>query len=179
MAENLSVAARTAGADDRALSRGLGEAMEALSRSQASLERPGATPVSPQVAAEQSVSALNGVAAMALAAIEGMQEDGASAQPTPEQMMEQMEQLAQQQADVNNQAAQMMPMQLTPQTMQEMMEQMAQDQQQVASDLGQMSEQEGEEGAFRHGRISRGSLHRMRSRRARSQVLCKEGAGGR
>jgi hypothetical protein len=92
------------------------------------------------------VAALNQVAGTALAAIRSLQEGGSSAQPTPEQMMEQMEQMAQEQADVNNQAAQMMPMQLTPQAMEEMMQQMAQQQQDIASDLGQMSEQEGSEG---------------------------------
>ncbi|HSG49836.1 MAG TPA: hypothetical protein VLA43_18580 [Longimicrobiales bacterium] len=169
LAENVSLAARMAGADDRELSRGLGEAMEALSRTLESMERAGVSQPQPQAAAEQSIAALNQVARFALAAIQAMQEGGASAQPTPEQMMEQMEQLAQQQADVNNQAAQMMPMQLTPQAMQQMMEQMAQDQQQVASDLGQMSNQEGEEGPL-------GDLEALAQE---AQALAEQLAGGR
>ncbi|HSR41133.1 MAG TPA: hypothetical protein VLL48_03150, partial [Longimicrobiales bacterium] len=57
---------------------------------------------------------------------------------------EALEELAQQQADINNQASQMMPMQLTPQAMQQQMQQMQQGQQSVASDLGELSDQEGD-----------------------------------
>jgi hypothetical protein len=58
--------------------------------------------------------------------------------------MEQLQELAQEQAEVNNQATQMMPMELTPQAMQEQMQELARQQQQVASNVGQMSEQEGD-----------------------------------
>ncbi len=146
LAENLAMASRLAGADDRAISGRMGEAMAALEQTIQSMERQRGAQPTAAAAAEQAVAALNQVAVTAMAATRAMQENAESAQPSAEQMMEQMEQLAQQQADVNNQAAQMMPMQLTPQAMQELMEQLAQDQQQVASDLGQMSNQEGDEG---------------------------------
>ncbi|MEJ2541954.1 MAG: hypothetical protein P8188_18640 [Gemmatimonadota bacterium] len=145
LAENLSVAARVAGADEREISSRMGQAMEALARTLEAMERPGSRPA-PEAVAEQSVDALNQVAQTAMAAISAMQQGGQQAAASPEQMMEQLEQLAQQQADVNNQAAQMMPMELTPQAQQQQMQQMAQQQQQVASDLGQLSDQEGEEG---------------------------------
>ncbi len=169
LAENVTMASRMAGADDREISRQMGEAMAALQQTLQSMERPRGGQPSPEAASDQAVSALNQVARSAMAATRAMQEGAESAQPTAEQMMEQMEQLAQQQADVNNQAAQMMPMQLTPQTMQEMMEQMAQDQQQVASDLGQMSEQEGEEGPL-------GDLEALAQE---AEELARQLAGGR
>jgi hypothetical protein len=146
LAENVSMAARVAGADEREISARIGQAMEALSGTVEAMERPGSARPSPEATAERSVDALNQVAQTALDAISAMQQGGSQSAASQEQMMEQLEQMAQQQADVNNQAAQMMPMELTPQAQQQQMEQMAQQQQQVASDLGQMSDQEGEEG---------------------------------
>ena len=72
-------------------------------------------------------------------------EQGGSASEAADPM-EQLEQLAQQQADVNNQAAEMMPMPMPQEMRQQQMQQMAQQQQQIAADLGQMSNQEGNEG---------------------------------
>lgn len=146
LAENLSMAARIAGADEREISARIGQAMEALSGTVEAMERPGSARPSPEATADRSIAALNQVAQSALDAISAMQQGGSQSAASQEQMMEQLEQMAQQQADVNNQAAQMMPMELTPQAQQQQMDQMAQQQQQVASDLGQMSNQEGEEG---------------------------------
>ncbi|MDT8342558.1 MAG: hypothetical protein RQ751_13690, partial [Longimicrobiales bacterium] len=146
LAENLALAARMAGADARDLSRRMGEAMTSMEEAFASLDQPGRGRPPPQAAAETAVEALNQVARSALDAARALEEGGATGQPTPEEMMERMEQMAQQQAEVNNQAAQMVPMQLSPQAMQEMMEQLAAGQEQVASDLGEMARQEGEDG---------------------------------
>ncbi|HSM07137.1 MAG TPA: hypothetical protein VK858_21095 [Longimicrobiales bacterium] len=169
LAENLSMAARLAGADERQISARMGQAMEALSRTMEAMERPGAARPSPEAAAERSIAELNQVAQSAMAAIAAMQQGGQQAAASPEEMMEQLEQLAQQQADVNNQAAQMMPLQLTPQAQQQQMEQMAQQQQQVASDLGQLSDQEGEEGPL-------GDLEAMAQE---AEELARQLAGGR
>lgn len=169
LAENLSMAARMAGADERQISGTMGQAMEALSRTLEAMERPGATRPSPEAAAERSIAELNQVAQSAMAAISAMQQGGQQAAASPEEMMEQLEQMAQQQADVNNQAAQMMPLQLTPQAQQQQMQQMAQQQQQVASDLGQLSDQEGEEGPL-------GDLEAMAQE---AMELAQQLAGGR
>jgi hypothetical protein len=169
LAENNARAAQLAGADDRELSRQMGEAMESLARSMDALARSGRSAGSPEAAADQSISALNDVARSALGTLQAMAESAQPGQPSPEQMMEQMEEMAQQQADLNNQASQMMPMQLTPQAMQEMMQQMAQEQQQIASDLGQMSNQEGEDGPL-------GDVEAMA---AEAEALARELEGGR
>lgn len=169
LAENLSMAARIAGADEREISARMGQAMEALSTTLEAMERPGGARPSPEAAAEQSVDALNRVAQTALDAISAMQQGGSQSAASQEEMMEQLEELAQKQAEVNNQASQMMPMQLTPQAQQQQMEQMAQQQQQVASDLGQMSDQEGEEGPL-------GDLEAMAQE---AMELAEQLAGGR
>jgi hypothetical protein len=169
LAENLSMAARIAGADERELSTRMGQAMEALSNTLQAMERPGRSRPSPEAAAEQSVAALNRVAQTALDAISAMQQGGSPSAASQEEMMDQLEELAQKQADVNNQASQMMPMQLTPQAQQQQMQQMAQQQQQVASDLGQMSDQEGEEGPL-------GDLEAMAQE---AMELAEQLAGGR
>lgn len=169
MAENLSLAARMAGADDREMSRQMGEAMASLGRTMEALERRGVTRPSPQAASARSIAALNEVAQSALGTLQAMENAGQAGQPSPQELMEQMQQMAQQQAEVNNQAAQMMPMQLTPQAQQQMMEQMAQAQQQIASDLGQMSDQEGEEGPL-------GDVEAMA---AEAEALARQLDGGR
>jgi hypothetical protein len=146
MAQSLSVAARSAGAPgaERQLGTAMGEAMAALEGTIAGLETPASSSRSPTALAEQAIDALNQVAVQSVAAARSLSQDGQEGAATPEQMMEALERLAQQQADVNNQASQMMPMELTPQAMQQQMQQMAQGQQSVASDLGELSNQEGE-----------------------------------
>jgi hypothetical protein len=144
MAENLSVASRAVGAQgaERDVGTSLGQAMGALEETVSALDGPSTSNRSPGSAADRAVDALNQVALRAMAASARLAEGGAGP-GTPEQMLEALERLAQQQADVNNQASQMMPMQLGPEAMQQQMQQMAQGQQSVASELGELSDQEG------------------------------------
>jgi hypothetical protein len=169
MAENLSVAARSAGASgaERDIGTSLGQAMGALERTVAALDAPSSASRSPATTAEQAVDALNQVALRAVAAARSLSEGGQSA-ASAEQMMEALERLAQQQADVNNQASQMMPMQLSPQALQQQMQEMAQGQQSVASDLGDLSNQEGE-----------GPLGDLEALAAEAEALARELTEGR
>lgn len=170
MAENLGIAAQAsqAGGGERPVMEALGQAMAAVDQGAASLDSPSGRTLSPQAAAEQAVDALNQVALQSLAAASQLSEGGSSSS-SQEQMQEQLEQLAQQQADVNNQASQMMPMQLTPQAEQQQMQDLAQQQQQVASNMGQMANQEGDQGP----------LGDMQALAEEAQALARELAGGR
>jgi hypothetical protein len=145
MAENLSVASRAAGAQgvEREVGASLGQAMGALEATIEALDGPPSVARSPAGSADRAVEALNQVALGAMAASARLTE-GAAGAGTPEQMLEALEKLAQQQADLNNQAGQMMPLQLGPEAMQQQMQEMAQGQQSVASELGELSNQEGE-----------------------------------
>jgi len=121
--------------------------MEALQRTVDAMdERPGPTP-SPTSAAEAAVDALNQVALMAMA---GAQQAGQSAgqQAAGDQLMEQLEALADQQGALNDQAGQIMPMQLGQQALQSQLQQLAQGQSAVAGDLGRLAEQPSSEGAL-------------------------------
>lgn len=142
MAENLSVAARAAGAPEaeRELGSTLGQAMGALQETVSAME--GSQDAQVGAASDQAVAALNQVALDALTVAARIGEGGSGG--SLEDMMDALERLAQEQADVNNQASQMMPMQLGPEAMQEQMQSMAEGQQSVASDLGELSNQEGE-----------------------------------
>lgn len=170
MAENLGIAAQAsqAGGGERPVMEALGQAMAAVDQGAASLDNPSGRSLSPQAAAEQSVDALNQVALQSLAAARQLSEGG-SASESQQQMQEQLEQMAQQQADVNNQASQMMPMQLTPQAEQQQMEDLAQQQQDVASNMGQMANQEGDQGPL-------GDLQALAQE---AEALARELAGGR
>lgn len=169
MAENLSVATRAAGAQgaEREVGSALGQAMGALDETVSALDGPASASRSPGGAADRAVEALNQVALQAMAASARMSQGGEGA-GTPEEMMEALERLAQQQADVNNQASQMMPMQLSPQAMQQQMQQMAQGQQSVASELGDLSDQEGQ-----------GPLGDLQALAQEAEALARELAQGR
>ena len=168
LAQNLDLAARLAGGDQRETAATMGQALESLDQALSALDSNSNTQPSPFAASEQAINSLNDVALSALAAAQALQEGGQQGSST-EEMMEQMQDLAQQQADVNNQASQMMPMQLPQQQQQQQMEQMAQQQQQIAADLGQMSNQEGEDGPL-------GDIEAMA---AEAEQLAQELAGGR
>jgi uncharacterized phage infection (PIP) family protein YhgE len=62
-----------------------------------------------------------------------------------EEVSEQLEQLAQQQAELMNQTSQVMPMELGEQAMAEQMQEMAQGQESVADELGELADEPGAE----------------------------------
>lgn len=147
MAQNLTEATDGALDQNRELSTQMGRAMESLQRTIDAMEsRRGPSP-SPQASAEQAIADLNQLALMALAGAEQMSQGQGQGQSSQQQMSEQMEQLAQQQGQLNNQTSQLMPLQLGQQAMAEQLRQLAEQQQNVAQDLGDMSEEPGSDDA--------------------------------
>ncbi len=144
LTQRMEIAQRALGQNDHTLSSRLGIALERLDDALEALAA-GERPRAGAAEAARAIDALNQVALASLAAQRALdQQQGSSAEASDP--MEQLEQLAQQQADVNNQAAEMMPMPMPQQMRQQQMQQMAQQQQQIAADLGQMSNQEGDQG---------------------------------
>ncbi|MBW3533632.1 MAG: hypothetical protein KY453_00220, partial [Gemmatimonadetes bacterium] len=145
MADNLQAAAGE-GVDPgamRQLSGQMGQAMQAIQGTVDAMEgRRGAAP-SPRAAADAAMDALN---RLALSAMEGAQAMAQGAQQGGQQgqdAQERLEQVAQQQGSLNNQAGQVMPMQLGQQAMAQQMQELAQGQQQVAGELGEMAQEPG------------------------------------
>lgn len=146
MAEEVAGAIQASGEGGRELSQRMGEAMEALERTVRALEGRAASASTPTAAAERAVEALNQVAVIAMAGAQNMARGGEGQSTGQEQMQEQLESLAQRQGQVNNQASQLMPMQLGQQAMEAQMRQLSQGQRSVASDLGELADRPGNEG---------------------------------
>ena len=143
MADNLSVVAQVAQGDSRDISTQIGEAMEALQTTIDAMAGQRGRAPSPFSAAESGVEALNEVALMAMA---GAQQANQSGQGQgSEQLMEQLEQLADQQGSLNNQTGQLMPMQLGEQAMRQQLEQIGEGQGDLADELQNLSDQPGAE----------------------------------
>lgn len=143
LTQRMQIAQRVAGQNDHTLTSRLGMALERLDDALETMAA-GDRPRAGAVEAERAIDALNQVALASLTALRALDQGGSASESMDP--MEQLEQLAQQQADVNNQAAEMMPMPMPQEMRQQQMQQMAQQQQQIAADLGQMSNQEGNEG---------------------------------
>lgn len=171
MAQGLQESAEGALGQNRELSTQMGRAMNALERTvEAMGNRRGSAP-SPQASAEQAVGQLNQLALMALAGAEQMsQSQQGQGQSSPQQMSEQLQQLAQQQGQVNNQSSELTPLQLGEQAMSEQLQRLSREQQSVADRLEEMSgEPESRESAL-------GDLEEM-AREA--EALAREMAQGR
>jgi len=140
LAQNLQEETEGALSQNREMSTQLGRTMESMERAiDAMAGRRGAAP-SPSAAAEQAVADLNQMALMAMATADQMGQQGQGQPQSGDEVSEQLEQLAQQQGEVNNETSQLMPLQLGEQAMQEQLQEMAEEQQSVADDLEQMSE---------------------------------------
>jgi len=143
MADNLQMASQGGVQGQRELSAQMGMSMESIQKTIAAMEnRRGATP-SPTAQAEQTVGDLNQLALMAIAGAEQMSQQGEG--QSGEEVSEQLEQLAQQQAELMNQTSQVMPMELGEQAMAEQMQEMAQGQESVADELGELADEPGAE----------------------------------
>lgn len=143
MAENLSDASGGSAAVGQELSSAMGRAMQSMQQTLSALENQrGATP-SPHAASEGAVDALNQVALQAMASSRRMGEQAAAG--TPEQLMEQLETLAQQQGSVMNETSALMPLQLGQEAMANQLQQIAQGQQSVAGELGELAREPGAE----------------------------------
>jgi len=146
LAENYVNDTEMAAPGSREFLTAAGEAMEQLDRTIEALENRRARTPSPVTEAEAVVRTLNDMAQMAMSADDQSQGQGAAA--SSDQMMQQLQQLAQQQGEIIQDASSLVPMQMTPETMTQQMEQMADRQQEVAEELGELSESgtgEGEE----------------------------------
>jgi hypothetical protein len=145
--EGLSKVRNQLGSDPApALSTILGQATAALGRTIEALPGGSATGSRPTESSTEAVDALNRAAFMATAAA-GRTAEGQSGQ-APGDLQSMLEALAQQQGQLNNQAGQILPMQLGSAGMQALMDQLAGAQQEVADGLGQAADQPGSEGAL-------------------------------
>ncbi|HZD03668.1 MAG TPA: hypothetical protein VE173_02085, partial [Longimicrobiales bacterium] len=167
MAEKLPAGSGANGGTDRALSTLLGQAMQALERTVGAMEsRDGSRPA-PSEASEEVVNALNQVALTAMA---GSEQAGQGQAGRGQQDLQQMiESLAQRQGRLNNQAGQIMPMQLGEQALQSQMQELSRGQQGVADELGRMADRQGSEE----------SLGDLKTLAREAEELAHELAGGR
>jgi hypothetical protein len=142
MAGNLEARAGVLSSEVAEVWNRMGEALEALSQTLAYMEgntRPTSTA---QSAAENAVKALNGVALAALAS----GQEGNDRSASVNQVMAQLERLAQQQAQINNQATQITQMQLGQGAMAQQLQRLSESQGDVAGDIRQLAEQPSAEG---------------------------------
>lgn len=170
LADQMAQTASESGAPDRQLAGEMGRAMEALERTREAMEGGTGPRPSPRGSAEQAVEALNQVARTAMEQALAMEQGEGSQGMSAGGLQQRLQDLAQQQGSLNNQAGQMMPMQLGPNATESQARQMAEGQQSVADELGEMAaEPGGEEQAL-------GSLEAMAQE---AEALARELAGGR
>ena len=143
LAENYAVETEMAAPGARELMTAVGEAMEHLDRTIEAMESRRSRGPSPAAGAEAVVRALNEVARLAMTS--GQQGESQGAAAASEQMTQQLQQLAQQQGEIMQDAASLSPMRLGEETMRRQVEEMAARQEDVAQELGEISESEGGE----------------------------------
>ncbi len=170
-AQSLQEESEDALAQNRDLSTQIGRAMQAMEGTvEAMGNRRGSAPA-PQVAADRAVQQLNQLALMALAGAEQMsQSQQGQGQSSPQQTGEQLQQLAQQQGQVNNQSSQLTPMQLGEQARAEQLRRLAEQQRQVAEGLEELSEEPG---------AAEDALGDLQELAREAEALAREMAGGR
>lgn len=145
LAQNYAEGTEMAAPGARDLLAAVGRAMEELDGTIQAMERPRSQGPSPAAEAERVVRTLNEVARMAMTS--GQQQgDAQSAASASQQMMQQLQELAQQQGEIMEDASALTPMRLGEETLAEQMEEMAQRQNEVAEELGEMSEEGKQEG---------------------------------
>jgi chromosome segregation ATPase len=142
MADNLEARAGLLSSDVAELWSRIREAYEALEQTLASMEGETRATSTAQRTAESAVRGLNRVALAALASGEQGSEGSASAN----QVMAQLERLAQQQAQINNQATQVTQMQLGQEAMAQQLQRLSQGQGEVAGELEELEQQPSAEG---------------------------------
>ena len=144
LARSLEEALQVNPAEGNPLSEGAQEAYQRAQMTADALVAGDAAQPSAAASAEGAVDALNRLALAAMATSDQMGQSGEQ-QMSGDQVMEQLEQLAQQQSEMLNQSEQMMPMQLGEQAMQSQMQQMAEGQDAISSELGELSDEPGAE----------------------------------
>lgn len=136
LAENLQAASEGAIMPGTGLWEQMGRSVEALGRTLSTMEvrRGGAS--QPQVAAERAVRELNQLALVAQLASVQMGEGGGE----PQEMSERLEELARQQGELINEAAELVPLQLGDEAMAQQMQQIAAGQETVSDELGELAD---------------------------------------
>ena len=123
-----------------------GQAMEHVDGAIRAMESRRGRGRSPAASAEAATRSLNEVARLAIASGQQGQAQGSASASASEQMMQQLQQLAQAQGEIMQDAASLSPMQLAQETLSRQMEEMAGRQQEVAHELGDVAEDgQGEE----------------------------------
>ena len=138
LAENYAEDTEMAAPGARDLLTAVGQAMEQLDGTIEAMENPRGRGPSPMAEAEGVVRTLNEVARMAMTS--GQQGQAQGSASAGEQMMQQLQQLAQQQGEIMQDASSLTPMRLGQETMAEQVEEMAGRQEEVAEELGEMTE---------------------------------------
>ncbi len=138
LAENYAEDTGMAAPGARDLLTAVGQAMEQLDGTIEAMENPRGRGPSPMAEAEGVVRTLNEVARMAMTS--GQQGQAQGSASAGEQMMQQLQQLAQQQGEIMQDASSLTPMKLGQETMAEQVEEMAGRQEEVAEELGEMTE---------------------------------------
>jgi hypothetical protein len=148
LAENLQLSTEGQIPGAREIAAQMGRAMESLQRTATAMERPRSLGGSPYAEAERAVGDLNRLALMTMAAADQLGQAAQGQAQQGQQVQQELEELAQQQGDLVNQAGQIAPMQLGQQAMSQQMQQMSQGQQSISDQLGEMSNEPASEGAL-------------------------------
>ncbi len=142
LAENYAEDTEMAVPGARDLLAAAGEAMERLDATLDAMGGAQGRSSSPVAEAELVVGALNEVARMAMAA--GRSDGQAQASGSATEQMQQLQELAQSQGEIVEDAAALTPMRLGERTMADQVEEVSGRQRDVARELGEMSERDGE-----------------------------------
>lgn len=131
------------------LSRQMAGALESMQKTVEALGSRRGTAPAPRVPADQAVRDLNRLALMALAAAEEMSRGRGEGSSSPEEVAEQLQDLAQRQGEVNEETSQLMPLELGEEALRRQLEALAREQESVARELDDVSREPGaEEGAL-------------------------------
>ena len=148
LAENLQLSTEGQMPGAREIFAQMGRALESLQRTANAMDRPRSLGGSPYAEAERAVGDLNRLALMTMAAADQMGQAAQGQAQQGQQIQQELEELAQEQGDLVNQAGQIAPMQLGQQAMSQQMQQMSQGQQSISDQLGDLSNQPASEGAL-------------------------------
>jgi hypothetical protein len=142
MAEQTAVSTREAPALGQQLSEAIGQAMRSVQETVQALERGGrrAGP-SPYSVSELAVGSLNRIALQAMAGAQSL--DNAGPGDPSQQLLEQLQQIAEQQGDLTNQSESVVPMELSQPAREAEARQIGEGQDAVAGELGELARDPG------------------------------------
>jgi len=148
IADNLQQGAGGEVPGGREISAAIGRALESIDRTLAFMERPRSMGGSPVTEAERVVADLNRLAVITLRIVDQLGQMGQGSTRDGPPMQQALENLAQQQGDLVNQAGQIMPMELGDQALAEQLQQLAEEQQAVSDQLGDLASDPDADGAL-------------------------------